>query len=169
MRTDLERGDFIMMLSRLDSEEDADIIAAVRDIQAKMTVAGVTWDDLLRSQDEEQDDYQPDYAPEDDDEYEDDDDEEDDDDDNDDEDDEEDDDEDNDRKDDHNDNDDEDFNPLSDEEKKEAADIISAIGKMKISDATKKELAEYTDDIKEGEFEQMDLRYLRALKTRLSA
>ena len=39
---------------------------------------------------------------------------------------------------------------------------------MKVSETTKQELSEYKDDLKEGEFEKMDLRYLRALKARLS-
>ena len=36
-------------------------------------------------------------------------------------------------------------------------------------ETTKQELKEYSEDLKEGEFEQMDLRYLRALKARLTA
>jgi hypothetical protein len=59
--------------------------------------------------------------------------------------------------------------PLNDEEKREAENLIGAIRGMKVSTATKKELDEYVEDIKEGEFELMDLRYLRALKERLSA
>jgi hypothetical protein len=58
--------------------------------------------------------------------------------------------------------------PLNDEEKREAEDLIGAIRSMKVSGSTKKELDEYASDIKEGEFELMDLRYLRALKARLS-
>ena len=65
MRTDLERDDFIVLLEQLKSDEDADILAAVRDINAKMTVAGVTWDDLLMSQDDAANDYQVDDEPDD--------------------------------------------------------------------------------------------------------
>ncbi|MDP7601971.1 MAG: hypothetical protein QF605_11315, partial [Rhodospirillales bacterium] len=50
MRTKLERDDFIALLEKLNSEDEADVLAAARDINAKMTVAGVTWDDLLMSQ-----------------------------------------------------------------------------------------------------------------------
>ena len=57
----------------------------------------------------------------------------------------------------------------ADEEKREAESLIGAIRGMKVSAATKKELDEYVEDINEGEFELMDLRYLRALKERLSA
>jgi hypothetical protein len=144
MRTDLDRDDFIALLERINSEDEAEILAAVRDINAKMTVAGVTWDDLLMSQDTASDD-QIDELDEDDDEDE------------------------------ESDepvadqDDDGDLEPLSDAEKQEATSLISAIGGMEISDATKQELEEYSEDLKEGEFEQMDLRYLRALKARLSA
>ena len=60
-------------------------------------------------------------------------------------------------------------NPLSDEEKQEAASLINAIRALEISETTKEELKEYEQDIKDGEFEQMDIRYLRALKARLKA
>ena len=65
--------------------------------------------------------------------------------------------------------DDEDLAPLSDEEKQEALSLIAEIGNMEITETTKEELAEYADDIDQGEFEVMDLRYLRALKARLTA
>ena len=160
MRTDLERDDFLHLLEKLNSEEDADILSAVRDINAKMTVAGVTWDDLLASQNDPSDEYEDDQ-PEEDDEEEDD----------------VDDDEDEDEDEDENEeldgdgdgDDDEAQSPLSDTEKQEATTLIGSISAMEISDATKQELEEYSADLKEGEFEQMDLRYLRALNGRLSA
>ncbi len=141
MRTDLERDDFLALLERLNSEEEADILSAVRDINAKMTVAGVTWDDLLASQEAAADDYDDDLPDDEDDEA------------------------------DEADGaeDDEDVVPLSDAEKQEAESLIVSIGGMEISEATKQELEEYKTDLKEGEFELMDLRYLRALKARLSA
>ena len=52
MKTDLERDDFLVLLEKLKSEDDKEILSAARDINAKMTVAGVSWDDLLISQDE---------------------------------------------------------------------------------------------------------------------
>ena len=136
MQTDLERADFLVLLEKLRSEEDAVVLATINDINAKMSDAGVSWDDLLISQDNIQVEDGEDVI-------------------------------------DHeveteNDSGDT-FEPLNDEEKREAESLIGAIRGMKVSTATKKELDEYVEDIKEGEFELMDLRYLRALKERLSA
>ena len=136
MQTDLERADFLVLLEKLRSEEDAVVLATISDINAKMSDAGVSWDDLLISQDDIQVEDGEDVI-------------------------------------DHeveteNDSGDT-FEPLNDEEKREAESLIGAIRGMKVSTATKKELDEYVEDIKEGEFELMDLRYLRALKERLSA
>ena len=139
MRTKLERDDFIALLEKLNSEDEADVLAAARDINAKMTVAGVTWDDLLMSQGDAS--TESDYSDDDEDEGE----------------------------AEQSNDDDSDLNPLSAEEKAEALSLIAAIRGLEISDATKSELKEYEDDLEHGEFEQMDLRYLKALKTRLSA
>jgi len=141
MRTKLERDDFIALLEKLNSEDEADVLAAARDINAKMTVAGVTWDDLLMSQGDAS--TESDHSDDDEDEGE--------------------------AEQSNDDDDDSDLNPLSAEEKAEASSLIAAIRGLEISDATKSELEEYEDDLKQGEFEQMDLRYLKALKTRLSA
>ena len=138
MRTDLERGDFLALLEKLKSEEDDEVLGVVRDINAKMTVAGVSWDDLLISQDVTQEDSADDDKDEDGQESG--------------------------RENVSDDN----FEPLNDEERQEAENLISAIKGMKVSKATKQEIDEYRDDLREGEFEQMDLRYLRALKARLS-
>ena len=135
MKTDLERDEFLVLLEKLRSEDDSIILATVGDINSKMMVAEVSWDDLLISQDDIQVDNDLDAEV----------------------------------KDANNDNDsDGTFEPLNDEEKREAEDLIGAIRSMKVSGSTKKELDEYASDIKEGEFELMDLRYLRALKARLS-
>ena len=136
MQTDLERDDFLVLLEKLRSEEDGVILTTVNDINAKMSDAGVSWDDLLISQDDIQVEDSVDVI-------------------------------------DHegeteNDSDGT-LEPLNEEEKREAESLIGAIRGMKVSTATKKELDEYVKDIKEGEFELMDLRYLRALKQRLSA
>lgn len=138
MRTDLERGDFLALLEKLKSEEDDEVLGVVRDINAKMTVAGVSWDDLLISQDVTQEDSADDDKDEDGQESG--------------------------RENVSDDN----FEPLNDEERQEAENLINAIKGMKVSEATKQEIDEYRDDLREGEFEQMDLRYLRALKARLS-
>ena len=140
MRTKLERDDFIALLEKLNSEDEADVLAAARDINAQMTVAGVIWDDLLMSQGDAP--TESDYSDDDEDEGE---------------------------AEQSNDDDDSDLNPLSAEERAEASSLIAAIRGLEISDATKSELEEYEDDLEQGEFEQMDLRYLKALKTRLSA
>ena len=135
MKTDLERDEFLVLLEKLRSEDDSIILATVGDINSKMMVAEVSWDDLLISQDNIQVDNDVDAEVQDA----------------------------------NNDNDsDGTFEPLNDEEKREAEDLIGAIRSMKVSGSTKKELDEYASDIKEGEFELMDLRYLRALKARLS-
>jgi hypothetical protein len=135
MKTDLERDEFLVLLEKLRSEDDSIILATVGDINSKMMVAEVSWDDLLISQDNIQVDNDVDAEVQDA----------------------------------NNDNDsDGTTEPLNDEEKREAEDLIAAIRSMKVSGATKKELDEYASDIKEGEFELMDLRYLRALKARLS-
>ena len=135
MKTDLERDEFLVLLEKLRSEDDSIILATVGDINSKMMVAEVSWDDLLISQDDIQVDNDVDAEVQDA----------------------------------NNDNDsDGTIEPLNDEEKREAEDLIGAIRSMKVSGSTKKELDEYASDIKEGEFELMDLRYLRALKARLS-
>ena len=135
MKTDLERDEFLVLLEKLRSKDDSMILTTVGDINSKMMVAEVSWDDLLISQDNIQVDNDVDAEVQDT----------------------------------NNDNDsDGTFEPLNDEEKREAEDLIGAIRSMKVSGSTKKELDEYASDIKEGEFELMDLRYLRALKARLS-
>jgi hypothetical protein len=135
MKTDLERAEFLVLLEKLRSEEDSIILATVSDINSKMTVAEVSWDDLLISQGDIQvDDEADEMDPE---------------------------------ADNQNDSDDT-FEPLDNEEKREAEDLINDIRSIKISGSTKQELDEYANDINEGKFELTDLRYLRALKKRLS-
>ena len=138
MKTDLERDDFLVLLEKLKSEDDKEILSAARDINAKMTVAGVSWDDLLISQDEPIENIDASH--------------------------------DNDHgtHNDENEHTDDNFEVLNDEESQEAISLIKTIENMKVSETTKQELSEYKDDLKEGEFEKMDLRYLRALKVRLS-
>ena len=121
----------------MKSEGDDEILAAVRDINAKMTVAGVTWNDLLISQEGERADGSEDEVGDDVENGED-------------------------------GINDVDFSALKDEEMQEAEALISTIGKLKISEITKQELDEYKTDLKQGEFQTMDLRYLRALKARLT-
>ena len=138
MKTDLERDDFLVLLEKLKSEDDKEILSAARDINAKMTVAGVSWDDLLISQDEAIENIDSSH------------------------------DNDHGNQNDENEHTDDNFEALNDEESQEAISLIKTIENMKVSETTKQELSEYKDDLKEGEFEKMDLRYLRALKARLS-
>lgn len=141
MFANLNRDDFIALLNRLGSPIDADALAAARDLHARVTVAGVSWNELLvpqRPGDEiEKDvdaiDLPADVedvvlvAPE------------------------------------------ADRSALSDADKDEAKALIDALGALELSEATRDELKDYADDLAAGTLEQMDLRYLRALKKRLKA
>lgn len=161
MLANLDRAQFIELLRTLGEEKDEAVLTAARDIHAKMTVAGVDWDDLLVPEhpdepEEDDEDYEDDYEDDAgldddddddgdeqdnglDDEYEDD------------------------------DEDDEDERALSDEEKTEALSLITRLLDKGVSADTKEELEEYKQDIDEGEFAAMDLRYLRALHKRLTS
>ena len=161
MLANLDRAQFIELLRKLGEEEDEAVLTAARVIHAKMTVAGVDWDDLLVPEhpdepEEDEEDYEDDAGLDDDE------DEQDgdlDDDDGDEQDDDLDDD----------DEDDEDERALTDEEKAEALSLITRLLDKGVSADTKEELEEYKQDIDEGEFEDMDLRYLRALHKRLAS
>jgi hypothetical protein len=137
MFANLDRQEFIRLLQKLGSESDADVLSAARDLHAKVTVAGVSWEALLAPDavDEETEEEgiasTPSEegeilsAP------------------------------------------DPDHGALSDAEKAEAQSLIDAIGALKISEQTRADLADYQRDLVAGEFEQMDLRYLRGLAKRL--
>lgn len=174
MLANLNREEFIELLKKLGAQDDDEVLASARDLHARITVAGISWDELLvpeQSDDEPEDELEDEADYEDDDgesedqaDYEDDEEEEE-------ENEEEDEDEDDDRADDvsgDDDDDDDDDEPLSDELKKEAEGLITAIGALDISAATRKDLDEYKKDLADGDFEQMDLDYLRALRGRLS-
>jgi len=168
MLSNLSREDFIELLNKLGMDDDDDVLTAARDLHARITVAGIAWDDLLVPEED------PDAEPEDEDEYEDGEDEDEyaddeDDDSEDDEVDEEDEDADAaDEGDDEADGDDDGEAALSDEQKKEAEDLIAAISGLNISAATKEDMKEYKQDLADGEFDVVDLNYLRALRGRLS-
>ena len=141
MFANLDRAEFVALLRKLGSESDAEGLTAARDLHAKVTVAGMSWDTLLApdpvAEDEEDvaeeavaysggDDDAVLTAP------------------------------------------DADLGELDAAEKAEAGSLIETIGRLKIGAATKAELADYKSDLAAGEFSQMDLRYLRALLKRLS-
>jgi len=139
MFANLDRQEFIRLLQKLGSDSDAEVLSAARDLHAKVTVAGVAWDSLLA----------PDAAA------------------------------------------DEpeaegpasavlpteegeelaapdaDHGQLTEAEKAEAQSLIETIGQMKVGEQTRADLADYKRDLDAGEFEQMDLRYLRGLMRRL--
>ncbi|MDG2033911.1 MAG: hypothetical protein P8J29_08235 [Rhodospirillales bacterium] len=164
MLANLDREKFIELLGKLGSEKDEDALSAARDLNAQVTVAQLSWDDLLVpdqgeasvARDDAGDDAGDDSgddAGEDDGDY---------------------------RSDllDANDADDDedednlfdedDEKDLTDEEKSEALSLIDKISALEISKGTKEELTEYKKDIDDGDFAHMDLRYLRALYGRLA-
>jgi hypothetical protein len=61
-----------------------------------------------------------------------------------------------------------DLTPLTDEEVQETFSLIASLRNKKISVTTKEDLDEIPEDIKDGDFTKMDLRYLRTLNARLS-
>jgi hypothetical protein len=137
MLADLNREDFIALLDKLGSADDAEALSAARELHAKVTAAGVSWETLLASENDRDDDDAPSrlldhdgddtvlVAPN------------------------------------------ADHGSLSDADKAEARALIDAIGALKVSDTTRDELADYAADLLENRMEMMDLRYLRALKKRL--
>jgi hypothetical protein len=174
MLAKLNRDEFIELLGKLGDEADEVALSAARDIHARLTVADIDWDDLLVPEQSDED-PEPEGEVDLDDEY------------LDDEglDDEGLDDEDLDDEDlgdedlgddlggdlgeDFDDEDDADQARLDEEERKEAMTLIQSLLKKDVSADTKEELEGYREDLDEDEFEQMDLRYLRALNKRLSA
>lgn len=143
MFANLDRNDFIALLNKLGSPDDAEALSAARDLHAKVTVADVTWDMLLapekpaaRSSEDAEEDVDAIDLPS---------------------------------------RDDDivlvapepDHGALSEADKAEVKTLIDAIGAMEISDVTRGELTDYAADLVTGTLEQMDLRYLRALKKRL--
>ena len=138
MQTDLNRDEFLELLEKLSSTKKSDVLSIVEEINNKMSNAGVTWDQLLISSQAEEEEEEEVEESD----------------------------------------DDEVINiedveesksqPISKTEITEVKKLIQAIDAISKSDATKQELREYEEDLKEGDFEQMDLQYLRALKDRLS-
>ena len=59
MLSNLSREDFIELLNKLGMDDDDDVLTAARDLHARITVAGIAWDDLLVP------DEDPDAEPED--------------------------------------------------------------------------------------------------------
>ena len=134
MQIDLNREEFLVLLEKLSSSKESEVLSIVEEINNKISNAGVTWDQLLISSDGEEE-----FEESDDDEIN------------------------------HNEDVEEsDSKPISKTEITEAKKLIQAIDAISKSELTKQELREYEEDLKEGDFEQMDLQYLRALKDRLA-
>ena len=145
MAEGLERDVVIELLNKLGSENDEEVLEAARQAHARVVAAGVTWDELLVPEDYDED--EPDEDDDDEDL-------------------------------------DEDDEPEADEEEAEEAEespaerdaqnaqslklIEQLLAKSDISESLREELEGYKEDIKEGEFDAGDRRYLRALQARLS-
>ncbi len=151
MFADLDRDKFIELLNKLGDDDNEEVVTAARDLHARLTVSGMTWDDLLVSDqaDEPEPDEEEEVADEADD-----------------------------ADDDDEPSEgptsveelfaDVDETVLNAEQKKEAESLIDQIAGMDVSKDTKEELEGYREDLKEEEFAVMDLKYLRALQKRLS-
>ena len=173
MTEPLERDEVVGLLKRLGSEPDEEVLEAARQVHARITAAGMTWDDLLVPDQAADDTDDTDEAEDTDDA--------DDADDSDDIDDAED----ADDTDDIDDTDDaeyedlEDLEDLEDESAEPAAEtagknaasltlIDKLLAKSGISPDLREELKGYKADIAEGDFREADRRYLRAISERLS-
>ena len=64
MLSNLSREDFIELLNKLGMDDDDDVLTAARDLHARITVAGIAWDDLLVPEEdpdaEDEDEYEDD-------------------------------------------------------------------------------------------------------------
>ena len=163
MTDELNRDELISLLDRLGSPGDEEVLEAARTIHQRLSGAGANWDALLvpEGADEEVDDEdEPDVDDEDD---------EDDEDDACDDDTSDEDDEDEPDIDDEVDGDDEGAAPPAEGDHAEARSLIDKLlARSGLGEATREELEGYKEDIAEGEFDDGDLRYLRAMSKRLS-
>jgi hypothetical protein len=129
----LERDQIIGLLERLGDEDDAAALEAARDLHARVSAAGTTWDSLLAPDGQpEAEPDEPDDEPEEEEEEE-----------------------------------------VAEETPVDMADqdalaiIARILARKDISAQLREELEDYKKDIAEGEFEDMDRRYLRALDARM--
>jgi len=129
----LDRNELISILETLGSENDEEVLAAARVLDAKVAAAGTSWDALLTSEgaeaediDLEEDDEGAEAVAE-----------------------------------------------LPQDAASKNAESLALIGKLlarsDLSDEFRQELEDYKTDIAEGEFEDKDHSYLRAVHKRLSA
>ena len=164
---DLNRERIIELLDRLGSEDDAKVVAAARALHKEVTEAGLGWDALLTPERGEEPEYENEYDDDDEDE-------------------------DDSGDEDGDDSGDEDEGDSGDEDENEAepeievdagafagkvsdardAESLALIEKMlarrQLAETTREELAAYKEDIAEGELDEADRKYLRALHARIS-
>ena len=171
----LDRESFIALLEKLGSDNDQDVLAAARELDARVRAAGVGWTDLLApadgaeaQDDDDEDDQDHDHE----DVYDDDDDEDYDDDreDHDDRDDREGDDEDADRAgaDAGDDTEERRARPSNAADDESAALIDRLLNDFDLSEETRQDLLDLRQDIEAGDFTEMDRRYIDALRARLA-
>ena len=131
MTEPLKRDNVIELLKRLGSDQDEAVLEAARQVHAQITVAGMTWEDLLV----------PDVAAADGDDVE------------------------------YQNTEEETPEPPAETAMKDTdsvALIDEMLAKAGISEDLREELESYKTDIAEGEFEEADRRYVRAVHKRLS-
>ncbi len=140
MFANLDRDQFIELLQELGDDDDEAVLTAARDLHARITVAGISWDDLLVPEREPEADLDNDdeepvaFVDMDGDE-----------------------------------SDGNEDALLSESEKAEALTLIDKLLEKGVSADTKEELEDYKTDIADGEFFSNDLRYLKALYKRLTS
>ncbi len=164
MTEPLKRDEVVELLKRLGSEPDEEVLEAARQVHARITTAGMTWDDLLvpdQAADDTGDTDDTDDIDDTDDT------------------DDADDIDDSDDADDIDDSDDAEYEDLEDESAEPAAEtagknaesltlIDKLLAKSGISQDLREELQGYKADIAEGDFGEGDRRYLQAISARLS-
>ncbi len=155
MTESLERAEVVGLLTKLGSERDEEVLEAARQVHARLTAAGMTWDDLLVPDQAADDTDDTDDADDADDTH------------------------DTDDADDSDDTDDTGYEDLEDESAEPAAETagknaasLTLIGKLLaksgISQDLREELEGYKTDIAGGDFREADRRYLQAISARLS-
>jgi hypothetical protein len=139
----LDRESFIALLNRLGDPDEAEALAAAREIDRRVRESGLTWSDLLAPPPSSANSGAPgDYDPEDYDKV-------------------------------HGAfNDDDPFDMVSPRRREgygsDTALIDELLTHQNLSAETRQELLDFKSDIAEGEFTDMDAKYLRDLHTRLS-
>ena len=149
---ELNRERIIELLDRLGSEDEADVVEAARTLHKEVTEAGLGWDALLTPEDYQEPAYDDAEEDEDEEEGEGD--------------------EDEDQSEDEPDTgvDPEAFtDKVSDARDAESLALIERmLARRQLAEATREELGGYKEDIAEGEFNEADRKYVRALHARIS-